>query len=206
MSHPSPPDRHHSTAISMLTEESDSVRLFRLRVTGESMVPLLRTGDHIIAQRVPGASLRLGDLVVIRLDAALVTHRLIANGVVDGWYTKGDNSLSVDPPVPAAEILGRVVAIECQGRRLDATGMRWTTLTRGLGHIGRWQAAFLEASRSLGARRRLAGQVNGSNRWAGLYRSLAWSVLRFTSRSFRALTRLLGRLTRQMLMRPVSPI
>ena len=192
------PEDHLRTAIALLSEEPGGDRRFRLQVTGHSMAPLLRPGDQVIAERVEGEALRRGDLVVIRRDSALVTHRLISPDQGEGWYTKGDNSLSPDPLVPAAAILGRVVAVEGERGRLDFCEPRWAALNRGLGRLGRWQAAVLGAGRRLkswmapGDRRNTSPGRDG----AGLSRALVWTSLRLVATLFRTLTWILNRYAR----------
>jgi len=72
----------------------------RLNVAGNSMAPLCNLGDAVWAEPAVPASLRRGDVIVVRRAGGLVTHRLVALG--DGeWYTKGDNARHLDPPVTA---------------------------------------------------------------------------------------------------------
>jgi signal peptidase I len=82
----------------------------RLTVAGASMAPLLCRGDVILV-RLGGVRPRLGDVVVRRQSGGLVVHRVVK---VDGEHilTKGDASLSPDPPAALDDILGVVIAIE----------------------------------------------------------------------------------------------
>jgi len=193
MSPPSPQDRHHKTAVALLSEEPHSEGRFRLQVSGESMAPLLRTGEHVIAAPVPAEALRRGDLVVVPRDLVLVTHRLVAHVGWDGWYTKGDNSLSIDPLIPAAVILGRVVALESPEGRLDTTGWRWWILNRVLGGIGGCQTAILGV---VGRRNPAAAQEGVGPTQAGFRGLLVWVALRVVVPLLRRLTRTLNRYTR----------
>ncbi len=70
-----------------------------------------------------------GDVVIFRDKGRLVAHRVlrIANGDAGGFLaTKGDSVRRSDAPVPAREIVGRVVSIRRNGRRirLDTAGWR----------------------------------------------------------------------------------
>jgi len=97
---------------------------FSCVVSGESMLPLLRPGDRVVARRRdPGETgdgethLRLGDLVVVDLpDAGLVVHRLLWRGRT-GLRTRGDGSETMDPAVDPSRVLGRVE----EARRGEAT-------------------------------------------------------------------------------------
>jgi signal peptidase I len=130
--------------------EGDRVRL---NVTGNSMAPLLRPGDAVWAEPAVPASLRRGDVVVVRCAGGLVTHRLVAVG--DGeWYTKGDNARHLDPPVTADAILGRVVAIERGGDRIELRGRQWAIVSRVLGLASWWEARLFQVGRRV---KRLGG-------------------------------------------------
>ena len=133
---------------------SDGERV-RLNVAGNSMAPLLHGGDAVWAEPVLPASLRRGDIIVVRREQELVTHRLVAVG--DGkWYTKGDNARHLDPPMTADAILGRVVAIERRGRRIELRGRRWAIVSRLLGFASWWQARLFRVGR------RVKGMGGGS--------------------------------------------
>ena len=120
----------------------------RLNVAGNSMAPLLRPGDAVWAEPALPASLRRGDVIVVRRAGGLVTHRLVALG--DGeWYTKGDNARHLDPPVTADAILGRVVAIERGGDRIELRGRQWAIVSRVLGLASWWQARLFQVGRRL---------------------------------------------------------
>jgi len=96
----------------------------RLTVAGASMAPLLCQGDVIVV-RLGGVRPRPGDVVVRRQSGALVVHRVVK---VDGEHvvTKGDASLSPDPPAALDDILGVVTAIE---------GPLSVDLTRGIWRV-----------------------------------------------------------------------
>jgi hypothetical protein len=66
--------------------------------------------------------LRLGDILLVRRPGDFLAHRLISRRG-EAWYTKGDRLRSLDAPAAAAQILGRVVAIERGARVIDLT--RW---------------------------------------------------------------------------------
>ena len=82
----------------------------RLTVAGTSMAPLLCQGDVILV-RLGGIRPRLGDVVVRRQSGALVVHRVVKI-VGEHVVTKGDASLTPDPPAALDDILGVVTALE----------------------------------------------------------------------------------------------
>jgi signal peptidase I len=108
----------------------------RLQVISESMWPLLRAGDAAIVQVIEPAASRVGDVLVVRGGAELITHRLIA---IEGeqWVMRGDNAIGVDAPIGRAGCVGRVAAIERGAYQIDFAQPQWTQLNRRLGQIGR---------------------------------------------------------------------
>jgi hypothetical protein len=108
--------------------------LFTL-VTSESMSPLIRSGDRVRVGKAERHALRPGDIVLVTsLDGSLITHRYIGSACVGGeilLHTKGDRSLAVDPPRPAAGLVGRVEAILRGEKALDI-GRGWGYLVHRL--------------------------------------------------------------------------
>lgn len=107
-------------------------------IRSESMAPVLVPGDRLEVARVDPDELRAGDIIVF-LDsdgtaARAVAHRLIAttgNRMERRYWTKGDGSFRLDPPLEAGGILGRVEALCTYGRRWERAGSR----TRRLGIV-----------------------------------------------------------------------
>ena len=112
------------------------IERLRLHVTSDSMWPLLRAGDAVIVQPIGPDAGRVGDVLVARRGAELITHRLIA---IEGerWVMRGDNAIWVDAPVGRAECVGRVEAIERGAYQIDLAQPQWAQLNRRLGQIGR---------------------------------------------------------------------
>jgi signal peptidase I len=100
----------------------DVVRKFgevRLRALGTSMVPSILPGDLISIQRATVNQITPGDVVLFERDGRVFAHRVIGNAGSPGapqLITRGDRLCYNDPPVSAAELLGRVTFIE-RGRR-----------------------------------------------------------------------------------------
>ncbi len=88
----------------------------RVRVTGGSMFPAIRSGDVVTLAPVPDGAAGPGDVVLIR-DASnrLVLHRVIAAGLrEDGrpWVcTRGDSAAGEDLPVAGDRVLGRAESV-----------------------------------------------------------------------------------------------
>ena len=83
-------------------------------VGGPSMVPALPVGAAIVATPVDPATLRVGDVVTMKVGPAqaVFTHRIVRIVDREGaiWIeTKGDANAEVDPSIlPATVVIGRV--------------------------------------------------------------------------------------------------
>jgi signal peptidase I len=89
----------------------------RVKATGNSMAPFLKSGDILTIREVPRALLRRGDLILFVHDAGIPrVHRLIRKRrTPDGsrvLITKGDAFPACDRPIPERDVLGRVCGIE----------------------------------------------------------------------------------------------
>jgi signal peptidase I len=120
----------------------------RLKVTSQSMSPLLRTGDYVQAQAVALESYRRGDLLVTQRTEGYLTHRLVKVDSL-GWYTKGDRNRRVDPPVQPQSIVGLVFSVERQGRSKNLRTRPRMLLASWLGWLG-WKE--IVSKTRLGAR------------------------------------------------------
>jgi len=102
----------------------------RLVVRGSCMAPLLQDADTVVVRRL-GEAPPPGSVVVGRSrSGAVVCHRVI------GVSRRGTVVLCGDRSGPAEEVaadavLGRVAAVERDGRRIDLAGAGW----QGLGRV-----------------------------------------------------------------------
>ena len=84
------------------------------------MLPFLRHGDVLHVRPLPAAAVRVGDVICYAPSPGrLHLHRVVARDE-RGFVTRGD-ALPYVEDVPAAALLGRVIARERDGRvrRLD---------------------------------------------------------------------------------------
>src|SRR5689334_12015754 len=89
-----------------------------IRVTGDSMMPVLADGDDILVDRGDGAARLRDGIYVLRIEGALVVKRLALNPAARTLSIRSDNPAypgwpDCDPA--AVEIVGRVV---WAGRRI----------------------------------------------------------------------------------------
>ncbi len=132
---------YHHLVLTALRSALAGRRRVRLHVRGTSMAPWLGPGDVLVVEPVRAGALRPGDLVVRCDGETCLVHRLIAYDARRGlWYTKGDDVSNLDPPLPSKNLVGRVVAVERNGRRQELSTRRAATVGRLLAEMGRLEA------------------------------------------------------------------
>jgi len=104
----------------------------RLRVFGTSMVPSIIPGDLISIHRASLNNISPGEVVLFLRTGRLFVHRVVDRKLVatadspgeSCLITRGDRLRQDDPPVSSSELLGRVVYIERDNRKIAllATG------------------------------------------------------------------------------------
>ncbi|MBN1890764.1 MAG: hypothetical protein JW850_22405 [Thermoflexales bacterium] len=152
---------------SILREQLARGEVLRLRVTSDSMRPLIRAGDEVELVGVTDLTgLRPGDILTFDQAGVLMTHRLLGQVEHAGeraWLTQGDNLLAPDLAWPDTCLLGHVVTIVSRGRvlslerdagrQLDARLQAVLAAERGIARVVRrwlppaWQRLALAALR-----------------------------------------------------------
>jgi signal peptidase I len=100
-----------------------------LCVHGTSMMPWVRPGDIAMIRTEGAETLRCGHVVLFRRNSSLFVHRIVnKKGPQDAAQilVKGDAHPTSDGLMEQGELLGRVVWLYREGRRidLDARGQR----------------------------------------------------------------------------------
>lgn len=103
----------------------------RFRAPGWSMHPTIRNGEAITVMPLGRSPVRVGDVVLYRRGRAAIAHRVIrlqSDGRSAGFVLRGDGARSCDRPVELAQVLGRVLVTERDGRRvrLDPLNPAWS--------------------------------------------------------------------------------
>ena len=96
----------------------------RFRPKGTSMHPAIRDGETITVEPVSPADVKRGDIIFCRTDDALIAHRVVSIKGRTSFVLRGDALQSCDEPVSAAQVLGRVVSVERDGRSIAVAGHR----------------------------------------------------------------------------------
>jgi ribosomal protein S18 acetylase RimI-like enzyme/signal peptidase I len=92
---------------------------FRFQAKGFSMFPFIREGDVIRIAPLKPSSPRLGDVVAFTPPGTqkLLVHRVIG-GKGDSCLIRGDNAPAADGFLPRGRIIGRVILVERNGKRV----------------------------------------------------------------------------------------
>lgn len=83
----------------------------RFRVEGDSMHPVIRSGEYVKVIPCTVSKLRRGDVILAATGRGLTAHRIVRISE-RGIITRGDNSLRADPLVDPRNILGRIAEVE----------------------------------------------------------------------------------------------
>ncbi len=125
-----------------LLERETSIRF---RAKGFSMRPFIQDEDMITVSPLRNSPVRIGDVVLYKTaDDQAIVHRAIQKTRIDGrtvFFIKGDAAFDKPEEMDARRILGRVAAIERNGRerKLDRKLHRTIGLLfAGLSPFSRW--------------------------------------------------------------------
>jgi len=101
-----------------------------LRVHGASMQPWMRPKDIALIRQISIENVRCGDVVLFRRENHLFVHRIVEKrGSLNAQlFSKGDAHPTSDGVVQEQELLGRVVRIYRNGRRIDLDAPRQLAL------------------------------------------------------------------------------
>lgn len=97
-------------------------------VITESMKPLIKPGNNLVVKDWQAKKLIMGDIVLYQDQHTLYAHRLLYKrfrGKQITLITKGDYSRTIDPPFLSECFLGKVIAIEKTGQRIELGAGLW---------------------------------------------------------------------------------
>jgi len=138
-----------AVAASLVREALRRGRTFRDHARGGSMRPFIPDGSRLDVRPCDAAGTNPGDVVLVVLPGdRLVAHRLLVPPRRGRpAVTRGDRAPGWDPPIPAEDIIGLVVAATPPGGgRRDLRRPGWRLLGLVLALVGPW-AGLLTAVR-----------------------------------------------------------
>ena len=122
----------------------------RFQAKGWSMRPFIRDGDFIVVSPIKNSSIKTGDVVFyLTTENKVMVHRVIrkhkkGNRMI--MFIKGDATFSSPEKVEMQNVLGKVVAVERNGRkkRLDTKFYQIKGLLfAGISPYSQWTYPFL---------------------------------------------------------------
>lgn len=122
----------------LIQEELGNGKKITLRVSGDSMHPLMREGDPIHIEKCDPKELSIGDIITFKKDDVYVTHRVLwvlKKGDTIIFITKGDNKINTDPPVLPDHVVGKVILVRRRDRTIDFDAPSWCFINRLFGMI-----------------------------------------------------------------------
>jgi hypothetical protein len=103
----------------MASEVLRSAGQLRLRVNGWSMLPAVMPGDTLVLERASIDDVAEGEIVLFHRERRFFIHRAVRKADHKGeLLTRGDAMIRPDPPVKRHELLGKILWIERNGRRV----------------------------------------------------------------------------------------
>lgn len=111
---PLTPKEQEDFKLGLAVEALRCCGMIRLRASGASMLPSLWPGDLLAIQSVTQNDVIPGDIVLVLRDRQCFIHRLVKKQPSENcvcFITRGDAMPDNDPPIAAAELLGRVIDV-----------------------------------------------------------------------------------------------
>lgn len=127
----------------------------RFRAGGHSMGLAVRDGERVTVAPVDARDVDVGDIVLCQTWRGPLAHRVqrieAAAGAVR-FVLRGDSSFEDDQPVVPAQLRGRVVSVERDGRAFDLAVRGGALGRRVFVAALRARAALAAATRAIGTR------------------------------------------------------
>jgi len=123
----------------MIEETLNRDHSIRFRAPGDSMYPTICDGDVVTVMPIDIASITIGDIILYRHRSGVTAHRVMRilkrseensrSAPKDSqnrslsetleFVFRGDAAINDDAPVNSQQILGKLVSLERNGRRID---------------------------------------------------------------------------------------
>lgn len=120
----------------------------RFHLQGRSMQPTIRDRDFLVVEGTRPDWVTVGDILLVRTVTRPIASRVADISISERgtrWFIlRGDASRAEDEPVSFDRVLGRVVAVERNGRTIHvgSRGARWVWSCRAhVRSLVRWAAA-----------------------------------------------------------------
>ena len=115
----------------LVEKELGEGKTVKIRLKGNSMFPLLRSGrDSVILQKFAADSLKPMDVVLFKYCGNYILHRIIKRDGVR-LLIQGDGVISAIEQCTVDDVVGKVVKVcRSSGKAIDVDNWRWTLSSR----------------------------------------------------------------------------
>jgi len=131
-----------SSLVSLMTDLLSHGYGARFRAPGRSMYPTIREGETITVQPVDLCNVKPGDILLYLVAKRVIAHRLVSIesknpqssalstqhsalfSPLSTFLFRGDASATLDEPVAAQQVLGKVVSVERGGHSIGLYSWR----------------------------------------------------------------------------------
>ena len=103
-------DSRTALIVEVLRRDSFSRQVVRMRVTGESMLPILWPGDEVGIVSCSLQEVGRGEIVLAERHGNFYLHRLIRSSE-DGFVLRGDSMPAEDTQFPREALLGKLITV-----------------------------------------------------------------------------------------------
>jgi len=118
--------------VKICTELLHQGHQIKFKAPGDSMYPTICDRDLITVEPQKSSGICVGDIILYHHENGVVAHRVINIQVPQPsvpstqplFLLRGDAAIHDDAPVSSEQILGKVVSIERNGRRIDPYRLR----------------------------------------------------------------------------------
>jgi signal peptidase I len=85
-----------------------------MRVSSDSMMPLIHPGDSVLMTPVPPPDIKPGDVIIFRREDRLIIHRVVTRrSIPDGFlFTEQGDGLKSRGSFSAADVFGRALVVK----------------------------------------------------------------------------------------------
>ncbi len=138
-------------AIHLISKVMKKHECIDLPAKGTSMFPFIREGDVCTFITCSPMTLEKGDIVLFHtVHGQLVTHRFYYRkriGQSDYFMFKGDSNLGFDEPITEEQVIGKLIYIKKNGRRISANSwisVLWSKAVLSVPYISSWLRKYID--------------------------------------------------------------
>jgi len=121
------------------------MKTFQIKAQGNSMYPILRSGDYLEYEAVRYEKLQINNIVLILEKDTLITHRLIYKKKAS-CITRGDNNKAADVEIKKDHVIGRVTRFRRKGKWFSIDDIYHVQSSHYLSEIQKLQSLLREYS------------------------------------------------------------